>query len=219
MDQDRRDAAAWAKEWQIRQKNRRILYVLAAIALIAAVSFTIKFVIVHTERTTFGSEEEMRAAMQGRYARERDYEDIIIEGDTITQTYLAFSHYDREYAERYGYDYDEEDSVYDDTIVEWDYRHGVIKTEWMGDIIVDKDGNIRRGDSYYGTFYKTDTPRPEPIDPATLEHPEGSINAELSPEEEEAIEERDESQQMTEDALEEAAPEETAPEGDEDVQA
>ena len=66
MDQDRRDAAAWAKEWQIRQKNRRILYVLAAIALIAAVSFTIKFVIVHTERTTFGSEEEMRAAMQGR---------------------------------------------------------------------------------------------------------------------------------------------------------
>jgi hypothetical protein len=161
----------------------------------------------------------MRAAMQGRYARERDYEDIIIEGDTITQTYLAFSHYDREYAERYGYDYDEEDSVYDDTIVEWDYRHGVIKTEWMGDIIVDKDGNIRRGDSYYGTFYKTDTPRPEPIDPATLEHPEGSINAELSPEEEEAIEERDESQQMTEDALEEAAPEETVPEGEEDVQA
>ena len=102
MDQDRRDAAAWAKEWQIRRKNRRILYIFAAVAAVAVISFAINFIIVHTERTTFGSVEEMRAAMQGRYAIEQDYEDIYIEGDTITLTYLEFSHYDREYAEEYG---------------------------------------------------------------------------------------------------------------------
>ena len=214
MDQDRRDAAAWAKEWQIRRKNRRILYIIAAIALVAVIAYAINFIIVHTERTTFGSEEEMRAAMQGRYARERDYEDIYIEGDTITLTYLEFSHYDREYAEQYGYEYDSEDSVYEDTITRWDFRNGVIETEWMGDIIVDKDGNIRRGDSYYGTFIRTDQPRPEPIDPSTLTNPEGSSNTELSPEEEQVIEERTESQESTEDALEEAVPA-----GEEDVQA
>ncbi len=214
MDQDRRDAAAWAKEWQIRRKNRRILYIIAAIALVAVIAYAINFIIVHTERTTFGSEEEMRAAMQGRYAIERDYEDIYIEGDTITLTYLEFSHYDREYAEQYGYKYDSEDSVYEDTITRWDFRNGVIETEWMGDIIVDKDGNIRRGDSYYGTFIRTDQPRPEPIDPSTLTNPEGSSNTELSPEEEQVIEERTESQESTEDALEEAVPA-----GEEDVQA
>lgn len=215
MDQDRRDAAAWAREWQIRHKNRRIFYALAAIAIVAAISFAINFIIIHAARSTFGSEEEMRKAMQGRYAREMDYEDIIIEGDDITQTYLAFSHYDRDYAECFGYE-DEEDTSYDDHVAAWDYRHGIIKTEWMGDIIVDKDGNIRRREEK--TFYKTDKPRPEPIDPSTLEHPEGSIDAELSPEEEENLEERDESRQLTEDALENA-PEETIPEGEKDVQA
>lgn len=219
MDQDRRDAAAWAKEWQIRRKNRRILYVLAAVALVAAVTFIINFAIVHTQRTTFGSEEEMRAAMQGRYAIELDYEDIYIEGDTITLTYLELSHYDREYAETYGYEYDMEDNVYEDHIVEWDYRNGVMKTEWMGDIIVDKDGNIRRGDSYYWTFLRTDEPRPEPIDPSTLANPDGGSGVELSPEEEQAIEEREESQQQTEETLEEATPEGTETEGEEDVQA
>lgn len=217
MDQDRRDAAAWAKEWQIRRKNRAIIIVIAAIALAAAIGYMINFIIVHAERTTFGSEEEMRAAMQGRYARESDYEDIMIEGDDIIMTYLSYSHYDREYAETYGYNFDVSDSSYDDRIVEWDYRNGVIKTHWMGDIIVDKDGNIRRGDSFYGTFYRTDKPRPEPIDPSTLEHPEGSLNAELSTEEEQAIEEREESQQMDEEAVEESAPETV--EGDGDVQA
>ena len=224
MDQDRRDAAAWAKEWQIKKKNRRLLYALAALALITAIGFAIRFVIVQAERSTFASEDEMRAAMQGRYTRERDYQDYIIEGDTITETYLAYSHYDRDYAERYGYDFDDKDAVYEDRIVEWDYRHGKFKTEWMGEFIVDKDGNIRRGDSsFYYVFYKTNDPRPEPIDPSTLEHPEGSINAELSPEEEEAIEEREESQQQLEEALdaapETADPDEAAPEGEEDVQA
>ena len=84
----------------------------------------------------------------------------------------------------------------------------------MGDIIVDKNGNIRRGDSYYGTFFRTDEPRPDPIDPSTLTNPEGNSSEELSPEEEQVIEEREESQQLTEDALEEAAPE-----GEGDVQA
>ena len=213
MDQDRRDAAAWAKEWSIRQRNRRLLIVLGAILLIAVTGFVVNFIIVHVERTTFHSVEEMRKAMQGRYAIERDYEDIVIEGDEIVLTYLAYTHYNREYAERYGYNYDEEDSVYEDHIVKWDYRNGVIKTEWMGDIIVDKNGNIRRGDRYYGTFYKTDKPRPEPIDPSTLKNPEGDINADISDDEEEALEEREESIESTEDAAEDAGIE-----GENDVQ-
>lgn len=200
MDQDRRDAAAWAKEWYIRKKNRRLLYTLLAILAVTAIVFAVRFVIVQLERTTFGSEEEMRAAMQGRYAIERDYEDIYIEGDKITLTYLAYTHYNREYAEKYGYDYDEEDAVYEDDVAKWDYRHGVIKTYWMGDIIVDKDGNIRRGDYSYSTFRRTDEPRPEPIDPSTLNEPEGDINAEIDPEEEEAVEERSEELDLTQDA-------------------
>ena len=178
--------------------------VLAFLLLIAAVIYMINFAIVHVERTTFRSVEDMRKAMQGRYAIERDLEDIVIDGDEVVLTYLSFSHYDRDYAEKYGYDYYGDDSVYEDHVVEWDYRNGVIKTGWMGDLIVDKNGNIRRGDNYYGTFYKTDKPRPEPIDPSTLNNPEGDSNAELSPEEEEAIEEREESIESTEDAAEDA---------------
>ena len=213
MDQDRRDAAAWAKEWQIRQKNRRLLMALGFLLLLAVIGYMIHFTIVHVERTTFKSVEDMRKAMQGRYAIERDYEDIIIEGDEITLTYLSFSHYDREFAEKYGYDYSGEDSVYDDHIEEWDYRNGVIRTQWMGDIIVDKNGNIRRGDRYYSTFYKTDKPRPEPIDPSTLSTPEGDINADISAEDEQLFEEREEIIESTEDAAEEAVPE-----GENDVQ-
>ena len=216
MDQDRRDANAWAKEWYIRQKNRRLLMVLGAILLVAAIGYAVHFTIVHVERTTFRSTEDMRKAMQGRFAMERDYEDIIIEGDEVTLTYLAYTHYNREYAERYGYDYDEQDSVYEDHVEKWDYRNGVIRTQWMGDLIVDKNGNLRRGDSYYGTFYKTDKPRPEPIDPSTLKTPEGSINLEnqdgsitmdASDGEEEAFEEREESLESTDSAALEAAAE------------
>lgn len=213
MNQDRRDAAAWAKEWQIRQKNRRLLMALGFLLLLAVIGYMIHFTIVHVERTTFKSVEDMRKAMQGRYAIERDYEDIIIEGDEITLTYMSFSHYDREFAEKYGYDYSGEDSVYDDHIEEWDYRNGVIRTQWMGDIIVDKNGNIRRGDRYYSTFYKTDKPRPEPIDPSTLSTPEGDINADISAEDEQLFEEREEIIESTEDAAEDAVTE-----GENDVQ-
>lgn len=204
MDQDRRDAAAWAKEWQIKQKNRRLLMVLGGIALIAVMIWAVRFAIIHIERTTFGSVEEMRAAMQGRYAIERDYEDIYIEGDHITLTYLAFSHYDRRYAEEYGYNYDEEDSVYEDDVAEWDYRHGVIKTRWMGDIIVDKNGNIRRGDYSYSTFYRTDKPRPEPIDPSTLENKESDTEETPDPEEQEELETRIEELESVQAAASEA---------------
>ena len=213
MDQDRRDAAAWAKEWQIRQKNRRLLIVLGALLLVAVIGYIVHFTIVHVERTTFHSVEEMRKAMQGRYAIESDYEDIVIDGDEIVLTYLAYTHYNRDYAERYGYNYDEQDSIYEDHVVEWDYRNGVIRTGWMGDIFVDKNGNIRRGDSYYGTFYKTDKPRPEPIDPSTLKNPDGDFDAEIPIEEEEAFEEREESIESTEDAAEDAGIE-----GENDVQ-
>jgi hypothetical protein len=215
MDQDRRDADAWAKEWSIRQRNRRLLIVLAAVLLCVVTGFVIKFVVVQVERTTFSSVEEMRKEMQGRYAIERDYEDIIIEGDSITLTYLAYSHYDRDYAERYGYNYDDEDSVYEDKIIEWDYRHGVMRTDWMGEIIVDKNGNIRRSDSVYGTFYRTDKPRPEPIDPSTLSTPEGDINADISEEEEEVYEEIQEDLESTEDAAENAGLESESGENDE----
>ena len=213
MDQDRRDAAAWAKEWQIRQKNRRLLLALGFLLLLAVIGYMIHFTIVHVERTTFKSVEDMRKAMQGRYAIERDYEDIIIEGDEITLTYMSFSHYDREFAEKYGYDYSGEDSVYDDHIEEWDYRNGVIRTQWMGDIIVDMNGNIRRGDRYYSTFFRTDKPRPEPIDPSTLSNPEGDINADISAEDEQLFEEREEIIESTEDAAEDAVTE-----GENDVQ-
>ena len=113
MDQDRRDAAAWAKEWQIKQKNRRLLFVLVGILAAALIIWVISFITIHAERSTFGSVEEMRLAMQGRYAIERDYEDIIIDGDEITLTYMSLSHYDRDYAEKYGYDYYGDDSVYE----------------------------------------------------------------------------------------------------------
>ena len=215
MDQDRRDAAAWAKEWQIKKKNRRLVFVIAGLIAVAAIGYLISYIAIRAERTTFGSVEEMRAAMQGRYVIESDYEDIIIDGDDITLTYMSFSHYDRDYAERYGYDYFGDDSVYDDRVKEWDYRHGVIKTSWMGDLIVDKYGNIRRGDSYYYTFYKTDKPRPEPIDPATLSNPEGDEGAEISPEEEEAVEEREDSLEADENAAEGA--EEAAEDASEDA--
>lgn len=202
MDQDRRNAAAWAKEWQIKRKNRRLLCVLAGLLAVAVIGWLISFITIHVERTTFRSAEEMRSAMQGRYAIERDYEDIIIDGDEVTLTYMSFSHYDREYAEKYGYDYYGDDSVYEDHVTAWDYRHGVIKTEWMGDLVVDKNGNIRRGDSYYSTFYKTDKQRPEPIDPSTLTNPEGNEGAEISPEEEQLIEEIEDSIESDEHALE-----------------
>lgn len=208
MDQDRRDAAAWAKEWAIRKKNRRLLYVIAGILLVALIGYAIHVIIVHAERSTFSSEEEMRAAMQGRYARENDYTDIMIEGDNITKTYLAYTHYNREYAERNGYDYNEKDAVYEDRVLEWDYRNGVIKTEWMGDYVVDKDGNIHSdNDSFsysYYIFYKTDEPRPDPIDPSTLNSTDGDINADLSEDELEILEEREESIEETEDAAEDA---------------
>ena len=222
MDQDRRDAAAWAKEWYIKQRNRRILIVLGGLLLIAFIGYMISFTIVHVERTTFKSEEDMRKSMQGRYAIERDYEDIIIDGDDVILTYLAYSHYNRDYAERYGYDYNEQDSVYEDRVEKWDYRKGVIRTEWMGDLIVDKNGNIRRGDRTYGTFYRTDKPRPEPIDPSTLKNPEGDANVEIPAEEEEAIEEREESMETTEDAAENAAEdvvEDAVPEDENNVEA
>ena len=71
LDQDRRDARAWAQEWHIKQKNMKIFRVIAVIAVIAALYFIINFVIVHATRTTYGSVEEMRAALQGRF--ETDY--------------------------------------------------------------------------------------------------------------------------------------------------
>ena len=186
---------------------------LAFILAFAAFVYMVNFTIIHAKRTTFRSEEEMRKAMQGRYAIERYYEDIYIDGDDITLTYLAYSHYNRDFAERNGYDYNEHDSVYEDHIVEWDYKRGIIKTGWMGDIVVDKKGNIRRGDYTYDTFYKTDKPRPEPIDPSTLNSTEGDTGAEINAEAFDELEKRQDDLEATQDAAEEAADQGTG-EGD-----
>lgn len=163
MSQDRRDAMHWAQEWQIKQKKKMALLIVLAVAAVAVVAFIVSYVPVLVARTTYGSEAEMKAALQGRF--ETDYaEDIVIEGDKVTLTYYNQSHYDLEYAEKYGYsEYD--DSVYEDEILEWDYRRGELRMKWMDTISVDKDGNLVY---YRQTFTKTDNPRPTPIDPSEL---------------------------------------------------
>lgn len=163
MDKDRRAAQLWAEEWKIKQRNRRILLVIIVLALIAAIGVGLHYVGIFVSRTTFASEEEMKAALQGRY--ETDYaEDIVIDGDTITLTYYNPSHYSLEYAEEYGYS-EYEDSVYEDTVEKWDYRSGEIKCSWMDSIKVDKQGNL----VYYSqVFKKTDAPKPTPLDPSEL---------------------------------------------------
>ena len=163
MTQDRRDAIHWAEEWRIRQRRNKIIIGVAAVLVIAMLGFLISFVSVRVSRTMYSSEEEMKAALQGRF--ETDYaEDIVIDGDTITLTYYNQSHYDLEYAERYGYS-EYEDSVYEDDIVEWDYRRGEIKCSWMDSLYVDKDGNLVY---LKQAFRKTDNPKPTPIDPSEL---------------------------------------------------
>lgn len=163
MNEDRREAQHWADEWQIKQKKRKRLIVFLVILAIAAVGVVNHYVSIFLSRSLYGSAEEMKAALQGRY--ETDYaEDIEINGDIITLTYYNESHYDLEYAEKYGYS-DYEDSVYEDTVSEWSYRTGEIKGTWMDTIKVDKDGNL----VYYSQVYKkTDAPKPTPIDPSEL---------------------------------------------------
>ena len=200
MDQDRREALAWAQEWKIRRKNRRMIIIFGSVAAVLVFILVAGQISTLLTRSTFGSAEEMREAMQGRYSYDRYYEDVVIEGDDLTLTYWSYSHYDRDYAEKYGYDA-EEDSVYKDRVVKWDYRHGIMKTEWMGDFYVDKDGNLLRGK--YNIFYKTNAPRPDPIDPSTLGSTSEGADA-ITDTEEEIIQEREESIEETQEAAEEA---------------
>lgn len=199
MNDDRRAANAWAVEWMIRRRNRRIISVIAGILLVAVIGIVIHFITVFSTRTVFRSEEEMRAALQGRF--ESDYaEDIEIIGDEITLTYYEISHYDKEYAEKYGYsEYD--DSVYEDTVEKWDYLNGVIKCRWMSDIKVDKKGRL----VYYSqTFEKTDADKPVPFDPSELNAGAfaGDSDGELTEEEEDALEASKDSLDQTEEAAE-----------------
>ncbi|MBQ6389790.1 MAG: hypothetical protein IJH90_09320 [Mogibacterium sp.] len=207
MDQDRRDAQAWATEWQIKRKNRRWLVLGAVVLVIAALYFIINFLTVHMTRTTYGSVEEMRAALQGRF--ETDYaEDFEIIGDDVTLTYYERSHYDLDFAQRYGYsEYD--DSVYEDTVEEWDYRHGVIKCRWMAEIKVDKDGDLE----YYGQkFRKSNDPKPVPFDPSILD-PEPATEEPAEPDEleEEQTEASEASKEQTDEAETEAIEEGVLP--------
>lgn len=230
MTQDRRDAMHWAEEWRIRQRNKRILLIVVAVLAVALLAFIINYVSIMVSRTTYASEEEMKAALQGRY--ETDYaEDIVIDGDSLTLTYYNQSHYDLEYAEKYGYS-DYEDSVYDDEIVEWDYRRGQIKLKWMDTITVDKSGNLVY---YHQQYKKTNEPKPTPLDPSLLSQykqgyedglnageedagasDDAASGAGLTEEEQEAQDAVQESQDETQAAAEEAGVE-TLPEAGDDV--
>lgn len=185
MNQDRRDAQVWAQEWAIRQRNKKIITVIIGILVaIAAVIGVGRLKIVLT-RTTYGSEAEMRAALQGRFVY-NNYEDIEILGDEVVLTYYELSHYDEDFAREYGYS-QYEDSVYEDYVEKWDYRRGVIKLHWMSDITVDKSGRL----VYYSeSFRKTTAPRPEPFDPAILD--DGSDSDIWTEEDEEDIAEDNE---------------------------
>ena len=230
MTQDRRDAMHWAEEWRIRQRNKRILLIVLAIVAVALLAFIINYVSIMVSRTTYASEEEMKAALQGRY--ETDYaEDIVIDGDSLTLTYYNQSHYDLEYAEKYGYS-DYEDSVYDDEVVEWDYRRGQIKLKWMDTITVDKSGNLVYCHQQYK---KTNEPKPTPLDPSLLSQykqgyedglnageedadssDDAASGAGLTEEEQEAQDAVQESQDETQAAAEEAGVE-PLPEAGDDV--
>ena len=190
MDESRRHAEAWAQEWRLRKRNKTLITVIAVVVLLVAAISLMSYFSNRVGRMTFSSEEEMKAAVQGRYALDTSYTDLVIEGDKVTNTYWSYSHYNRDYAERYGYDA-EQDSVHTDYIVKWDYKHGVLKTEWMGDLIIDKDGNIHKGK--YTVLYKTDRPRPDPIDPATLSNPDGDPNAIIPEDMANEIDERNDS--------------------------
>lgn len=206
MDQDRRDAIAWAKEWQIRQKNRRLLFGLTGIAAVIVVCLLIRYIVIQSERSTYSSVEAMRAALQGRYVASYGYEEAMIEGDIVTVTFLEPSHYNREYAERYGYSEEFSDHSYEHRVTEWDYRHGVIKLDWGGDLIVDKSGGLRYSQNIQ--YFKTDEPRPEPIDPASLKNNGGEVDPDddstLTPEDEETLEELEEIQERQEEESERA---------------
>ena len=230
MTEDRRDAMHWAEEWRIRQRNKRILLIVLAIVAVALLAFIINYVSIMVSRTTYASEEEMKAALQGRY--ETDYaEDIVIDGDSLTLTYYNQSHYDLEYAEKYGYS-DYEDSVYDDEAVEWDYRRGQIKLKWMDTITVDKSGNLVY---YHQQYKKTNEPKPTPLDPSLLSQykqgyedglnageedadtsDDAASGAGLTEEEQEAQDAVQESQDETQAAAEEAGVE-PLPEAGDDV--
>ena len=219
-DQNRRDAMYWAEEWRIKQRKRKILIAIGAVVAVIALGFIINYISILGSRTVFSSEEEMKAYVQGRFAAER-YVEFDFDGDDVTLIYYNLSHYDLEYAERWGCD-DYGDSVYEDKVEKWDYRRGVIKCKWMDDIIVDKDGDL----VYYDQkFTKTDEPAPEPLAPEIIEkyrkhNDEDELNqdgeelldenGELIPddeqteEEQSAAEEQQESLEETQDAAEDA---------------
>ena len=220
LDQNRRDAMYWAEEWRIKQRRRRIFTGIGAVIAVVALGFLINYISILGSRMVFSSEEEMREYVQGRFANDM-YEDIYIEGDKITLTYYSISHYDKEYAEKWGYE-DYGDSVYEDRIVKWDYRRGAIKCDWMSDITIDRDGDLVY---YHQKFVKTDEPAPVPFDPSTLENynPEGEeappaeepdFDDPATQEEQEAAEEQQESLEGTEEAAEDAG---ILPEGETDA--
>ena len=101
-DQNRREAQFWASEWRYKQKKKKIIIAVAAVVCLAVLAAVIHFVSIKATRTTYSSEEEMKAALQGRF---KGYysEDIFIDGDKIRIVYYEKSHYDIEYARKYGY--------------------------------------------------------------------------------------------------------------------
>lgn len=193
-DQNRREAMYWAEEWSLKQRRKKVFLALGAVVAAVIIGYAIYYLSILGSRTVFHSEEEMRAAIQGRFATDA-YEDLVFEGDDVTLTYYNMSHYDRDYAERYGYD-EYDDSVYEDKVEEWDYRKGVIRFHWMSEIYVDKAGNLVY---YQQVFKKTDEPAPEPIDPSTLGNYHSEGEEEALPEEGEDLQASDGSEDISDD--------------------
>ena len=203
FNQNRRDAMYWAEEWKIKQRRKRIFMIAGVIAAAAIIWYAIDCISVMGSRMTFSSEEEMRAAIQGRYTA-NDYEDIFIDGDDVKLVYYDPSHYDIGFAERNGYS-EYGDSVYEDKVEKWDYRKGVIKCGWMDEITVDREGRL----VYYSQeFTATDEPHPEPFDPSLLgndqEDPGEAEPEQEDPEIPEELEEQQKSLEDTQGAAEDA---------------
>ena len=62
MDESRRHAQAWAEEWRLRKRNRRIVTIVVAVIAVIVVFGVIGYMSNYIPRMKFNSEEEMKAA-------------------------------------------------------------------------------------------------------------------------------------------------------------
>lgn len=136
------------EEAKKRHSKRRKILMFIGIGLIVGIvlAIFIGHAVVVSNRSTYSSEAEMKAALQGTYTYTGDYsfsdKQIIIDGDTVT--YKASLMPD-------GLNYE---------IKKWDYKNGKIqiKDSYTKDITVTKEGYLK--DSYGNIHVKGGTLRP-----------------------------------------------------------